>query len=86
MNLFYNVYFSSLGGQNHLFLHLVVFGYFGLSNTPFSTLSLVVQAFGSSKDYYIDGQNTQLIFFEKNSTRGGKRPPKLHPGSGFFGP
>ena len=24
------------------------------------------------KDYYIDGQNTQLIFFEDNSTGGGK--------------
>ena len=27
------------------------------------------------KDYYIDGQNTQLIFFEKMSTGGGKRAP-----------
>ena len=24
------------------------------------------------KDYYVDGQNIQLIFFEKNTTRGGK--------------
>ena len=27
------------------------------------------------KDYYIDGQNTQLIFFEKMSTGGGKKAP-----------
>ena len=28
-----------------------------------------------SKDYYIDGQNTQLIFFEKNTTGGGEKAP-----------
>ena len=38
------------------------------------------------KDYYIDGQNTQLIFLEKNQLGEGKKPPKLHPGGGFFGP
>ena len=38
------------------------------------------------KDYYIDGQNTQLIYFLKNSTGGGKQAPKLHPGGGLFGP
>ena len=41
----------------------------------------------SGKDYYTDGQNTQLTFFEKKNQLGeGKRPPKLHPGGGFFGP
>jgi hypothetical protein len=39
-----------------------------------------------TKDYYIDGQNTQLICFEKMSTGGGKRAPKLHPRGVFFGP
>ena len=39
-----------------------------------------------SKDYYIDGQNIQLIFFQKLPLREGKWPPKLHPGGGFFGP
>ena len=29
------------------------------------------------KDYYIDGQNTQLIFFEKMSTWGGKQGPQI---------
>ena len=38
------------------------------------------------KDYYIDGQNTQLICFEKITTEGGKGHPKLHPRGGFFGP
>ena len=37
-----------------------------------------------SKDYYIDGQNTQLIFFEKYTTGGGKKAPKLHRGGGIF--
>ena len=32
-----------------------------------------------TKDYYKDGQNTWLIFFEKISTGGGKKAPKLHP-------
>ena len=36
------------------------------------------------KDYYIDGQNTQLIFFEKISTGGGEKAPKLHPGVDFL--
>ena len=40
----------------------------------------------SNKDYYIDGQNTQLIFFEKMSPGDGNKAPKLHPGGGFFGP
>ena len=35
---------------------------------------------------YIDGQNTQLIFFQKLPLGEGKWPPKLHPGGGFFGP
>ena len=42
-----------------------------------------------TKDYYIDGQNTQRIVFEKMSTGGGKKappPPKVHPGGAFFGP
>ena len=38
------------------------------------------------KNYYIDGQKTQLIFFEKMTTGGGKKAPKLHPWGGFFGP
>ena len=37
-------------------------------------------------DYYIDGQNTQLIYFLKDSTGGGKQALKLHPGGGLFGP
>ena len=32
-----------------------------------------------SKDYYIDGQNSQLILFEEMTTGGRKRHPKLHP-------
>ena len=36
------------------------------------------------KDYYIDGQNTQLIFFEKMSTVGGKKAPKRHLGLDFL--
>ena len=32
------------------------------------------------KDYYIDGQNTKWIFFEKkNQTGGGKKPPQITP-------
>ena len=38
-----------------------------------------------SKDYCIDGQNTQLIFFEKNTTGGGKKTPQITPRGGFFG-
>jgi hypothetical protein len=42
---------------------------------------------GAAKDYFIDGQNTQLIFFEKISTGGGKLGPQIiHRGGGFFGP
>ena len=37
---------------------------------------------GLAKDYYIDGQNTQLIFFEKNTTGGG--PPNYTPGVDFL--
>ena len=47
-------------------------------------LSTLLLHMGSGKDYYIDGQNTQLIFFEKKSTGGGKRPPKSHQAGGFF--
>ena len=43
-------------------------------------------AVGLVKDYYIDGQNTQLILFEKMTTEGGKKAPKLHPAGGFFEP
>ena len=39
-----------------------------------------------TKDYYIDGQNTQLIFFEKMSSGGGKKDPQITPQGGFFGP
>ena len=28
-----------------------------------------------SKDYYIDGQNTKLIFEKKNTTGGGEKAP-----------
>ena len=31
------------------------------------------------KDYYIDGLNTQLSFFEKMTTRGGKKAPQITP-------
>ena len=44
------------------------------------------QTVNLTKNYYIDGQNTQPIFFEKITTGGGKKAPKLHPGAGFFGP
>jgi hypothetical protein len=42
-----------------------------------------------TKNYYLDGQNTQLIFFEKKinwEREKAKRSAKLHPGGGFFGP
>ena len=32
-----------------------------------------------AKDYYIDRQNTQLNFFEKISTGGGKKAPQITP-------
>ena len=32
----------------------------------------IENSFGLIKDYYIDGKNTQLIFFQKISTGGGK--------------
>ena len=38
------------------------------------------------KDYYIDGQNTQLIFLKKWPLRGWKCHLKLHPAGGFFEP
>ena len=37
-----------------------------------------------TKDYYIDGQNTQLIFFEKMSTGGGKQGPQIIPRGWIF--
>ena len=39
--------------------------------------SSIVYKLGLAKDYYIDGQNTQLIFFEKNTTGGGKKAPQI---------
>ena len=36
------------------------------------------------KDYYIDGQNTQLIFFENISTGGGKKAPQITPRGWIF--
>ena len=38
------------------------------------------------KDYYIDGQNTQLIFFEKKNPlgKGSKAPPNYTPGVDFL--
>ena len=39
-----------------------------------------------AKDYYIDGQNTQQIFFEKMSTWGGKQGPQITPRWLIFGP
>jgi hypothetical protein len=36
------------------------------------------------KDYYIDGQNTPLIFFEKISTGGGKKTPQITPRGWIF--
>ena len=45
------------------------------------------QTVNLTKDYYIDGQNTQPIFFLKKILLGeGKRLPKLHPKGAFFGP
>ena len=38
------------------------------------------------KDYYIDGQNTQLICFQKCPMGEGSKAPKLHPRGGFFEP
>ena len=37
-----------------------------------------------TKDYYIDGQNTQLIVFEKMSTGGGKKAPQILVGRQTF--
>ena len=38
-----------------------------------------------AKDYYVEGQNTQLIFFEKMTTGGGKKAPKItYPGVDFL--
>ena len=34
------------------------------------------------RDYYIDGQNTQRIFFEKMTTGGGKKAPQFTPRCG----
>jgi len=70
--------------QNHLMYLPLKF--------PFSILIKTIEEFPKnsavsySKDYYIDGQNIQLIFFQKLPLREGKWPPKLHPGGGFFGP
>ena len=36
------------------------------------------------KDYYIDGQNTQLIFLKKILLGEGKRPPNYTPGVYFL--
>ena len=44
--------------------------------------SSIVYKLGLAKDYYIDGQNTQLIFFEKMTTGGG--PPNYNPGVDFL--
>jgi hypothetical protein len=41
--------------------------------------SLELCFFHLDKDYYIDGQNTQLFFFEKNSTGGGKKARHITP-------
>ena len=38
------------------------------------------------KDYFIDGQNTRLIFFLKVSKGEGSKALKLHPEGGIFGP
>ena len=38
-------------------------------NLPFRPITAL------GKDYVIDGQNTQLIYFEKMSTGGGKKAP-----------
>ena len=70
--------------QNHLMYLPLKF--------PISILIKTIEEFPKnsavsySKDYYIDGQNIQLIFFQKLPLREGKWPPKLHPGGGFFGP
>ena len=36
------------------------------------------------KDYYIDKQNTQLIFFEKMTTGGGIKAPQITPRGWIF--
>ena len=43
------------------------------------------QTVNLTKNYYIDGQNTQPIFLKKIPLGEGKRPPKLHPWGEFFG-
>ena len=43
------------------------------NNLRYLDLSGVGRAGDQGKDYYIDGQNTQLIFLEKESTGGGKK-------------
>ena len=39
-----------------------------------------------TKDYYIDGQNTQPMFLNKCPLGEGSKAPKLHHGDGFFEP
>ena len=39
---------------------------------------------GWAKDYYIDGQNNQLIFFEIITTEGGKMAPQITPWVDFL--
>ena len=45
---------------------------------------IVVEYEGLFNDYYIDGQNTQLIFFEKNLTVGGKKANQITPRGWIF--
>ena len=60
------------------FLHYHVFGVlFGLKAQAL---------YGLGKDYYIDGQNTELIFLKRLPLRGRKWHPKLCRRDGFFGP
>ena len=55
------------------------------NNLRYLDLSGVGRAGDQGKDYYIDGQNTQLILFFKFQLGEGKRPPKLHPRGVYFG-
>ena len=43
-----------------------------------------LDCFTLDKDYYIDGQNTQLIFFETITTGGGKKDHQITPRGWIF--
>ena len=57
-----------------------------MKHVMFNLITTAILLGNETKDYYIDGQNTQLVFFEKITTEGGNWHPKLHAEGGFFGP